>query len=192
MNHHSGAHDTVLIVCHANACRSPLAQLWLSQQLDTPGWRFASRGTHAEPGTSLCRSVARHISNDASGREFTAAFRSRRLAPTDLDAALILTASSDEKSAIARLKPECRDRSFTLLEAAALAELIGSTSLKAASPAMVAQSLNAARRGARLPEMRDAGQYDIPDAHFGRARTHDITLAAVADCVERIAGVVRR
>lgn len=188
MNHHSGAHDTVLIVCHANVCRSPLAQLRLSQRLATSGWHFVSRGTHAQSGATLCTSVARHVSSDPSGREFAAAFRARRLEPADLDAALILTASSEEKSAIARLRPESRNRTFTLPEAAALSEVVDGGALHALSPTATAQRLNAARREARLPEVQDLALYDIPDAHRGSTRTHDIGFAAVTSCVDRIAG----
>lgn len=187
MNHHSGAHDTVLVVCHANVCRSPLAQLGLDERLRVLGWRFFSRGTHARADSRLCGSVAERVAGDAEGSEFAVSFRAQRLVMTDLDAALILTASCDEKSALARLRPTCRDRSFTLPEAAALAEVAGRKSLNGASAGSAAQRLNAARREARLPELRDNAILDIPDAHLGSADTHDTTLDAVARCVDRIA-----
>lgn len=190
MNHQSGAHGMVLVVCHANMCRSPFAQLGLDERLQVLGWRFFSRGTHARAGSRVCESVAERIRGHAGGREFASAFRSQRLEPTDLDAALILTASSDEKSAAARLSPSSRNRTFTLPEAAALAELLGRKSLSGLDAATIAQCLNGARREARLPELRDSRLLDIPDAHLGNAGTHDITLAAVAACVDRIARVL--
>jgi protein-tyrosine phosphatase len=178
--------QVVLVVCHANMCRSPLAQLRLGEQLRFLGWRVVSRGTHARTGSGLCRSVAESITADAGGREFAPAFRAQRLAPADLDAALILTASSEEKSAVARLRPSCRDRSFTLPEAAALADVVGSRSLAGLDPASTALCLNGARREARLPEPRDRSLWDIPDAHLSGVDKHAATLAAVATCVDRI------
>ncbi|MBP3977353.1 hypothetical protein [Microbacterium sp. BLY] len=114
---------SILIVCAANVCRSPLAELALRRGLrDGSALSVHSAGVRAHAGDPICTEVAaRHA--DASWQEQTAAHRAREVTPEMLaDATLVLAASRDIRGELVRMAPEFRDRMFTLREAAHLGE----------------------------------------------------------------------
>ncbi len=143
-----------------------------------------------------------------AGAPFAERHRARRL---DLEhvraASLILTASKAERSAIARLDPAARSRTFTLREAAALATVSSERPEADAGRGPLerfAAGANAARglvrpvpaAGARrAPRWFSRGEtadpLDLPDGHT-RSRSEQVaTIAELPGLVERIvAGLV--
>jgi protein-tyrosine-phosphatase len=108
---------TVLVVCSANQCRSPLAEHQLREAARSAGldWIIGSAGTQAQAGRSLDPDVAAVL------RELHIT-PARRWASRRLDAAmieqadLVLTAERAHRGAVAELVPDAVARTFTLLE----------------------------------------------------------------------------
>ncbi len=188
---------TVAIVCSANVCRSPALAALLAQSLSQRAItqiRVVSGGVAADPGSPSCGVIASLTGLDVG--EFVAR-RSRALSRPAIDQAdLILTASRVERGAVARLEPSARSRTFTVLEAVALAR----TRLPEGVPVIpasgegghgdLAQDLHSRRPFLRLPSTRlpsihagtRAGQaLDIPDAH-----TQDVRHRAVANLLREV------
>ncbi|MCR8670991.1 hypothetical protein NWP09_07535, partial [Agrococcus sp. HG114] len=122
------AHEaaSILLVCAANVCRSPMAALTLRQRFDglaaVDQVRIASAGVSADAGSPVCPSVSA-FHDDPEWREQAARHRSRVLdAEQVLGATLVLTASRAIRSSVAGALPERRDRVFTMREAAWLAQ----------------------------------------------------------------------
>jgi protein-tyrosine-phosphatase len=102
---------TLLLVCAANRCRSPLAAALLTRLLHTSAvapsapslWRVESAGLYAEPGlpaTPYTVTVAREIGLDL------AAHRARRIDDLTLaDYALIVTMEESQAHALAAAYP---------------------------------------------------------------------------------------
>jgi protein-tyrosine phosphatase len=203
----------LLVVCAANVCRSPLAEYLLGRALSSlPEFEghsssSAGAGVDAVNGVAICERVAEHIG--ASGADFARAHRTRVLDAGHVrSASLILTASKVERSAVARLDPSARARTFTVREAAAL--MNGSAALPPADArASVFERFAAAanaRRGLIVPAVpirsrrparwlfgRDSSDpLDVPDGHTRSRREHLATIADVADAVEGIVAGLRR
>ncbi|MGW4462766.1 arsenate reductase/protein-tyrosine-phosphatase family protein [Micromonospora sp. NPDC004704] len=115
----------VLIVCHANLCRSPMAEYLarelLAQRLggEAAGVPVGSAGTHAVPGYPMHPHAARVTAERGTDPE---AFRSRPLHAEQLRAAgLILTATRAQRTTCVSLAPSALRRTFTLRQFARLA-----------------------------------------------------------------------
>jgi protein-tyrosine phosphatase len=113
----------LLFVCHANLCRSPMAER-LAHQLGAGRVHVASAGTHARPGMAmhtLAESTLRELGVDPTG------FTSRRIDEAMVAGAdLVLTAERHQRSLCVDLVPAAVRRTFTIrqfgrLAAAALA-----------------------------------------------------------------------
>lgn len=138
---------SVLFVCHANRCRSPmaerLAELALARRLgvdtrwderpDTDGVLFASAGTHAYAGDPMHQGSLRVlVEQGASARPFA----SRPVDETMLNGSqLILTADRDQRAHCVRLTPAAVRRAFTLREFGRLCGAVDPTALPASSTA---------------------------------------------------------
>ncbi|GAA2712106.1 low molecular weight phosphatase family protein [Micromonospora olivasterospora] len=113
--------DRILFVCHANMCRSPMAEYlagWLMAKLPI---ETASAGVAALEGRPMHPYAAPIAA--ATGRD-PAEFRSRLLAPAHLaEAALVLTATRRQRAACVSLVPATLHRAFTLRQFARLAAL---------------------------------------------------------------------
>lgn len=121
----------ILVVCTANVCRSPSAQILLQGGLDRQMAEVgpqtqtgqmlatldvASAGVFTSPGASAC-GLAPAL-RGAAGQSH----RSRQLLAEMLEpAGLVLTATSEHRSAVVRMSPEVRYRTFTLRQAARIA-----------------------------------------------------------------------
>lgn len=115
----------ILFVCHANLCRSPLAERLARRAFDdafgpaAAAVTTASAGTHAYAGSAMHRSSADVLAEcgvDAGG------FLSRTVTPAVLaDADLVLTATRDQRSACVTLAPGAVRRTFTLRQFARFA-----------------------------------------------------------------------
>ena len=182
---------SVRVVCHANICRSALAQFRIAKSIAFLTWDVQSRGTHADDGMHLCPEVAASVVADRGQHAFVQGFRSHRLTDEDLAAGIILTASAEEKSAIALRDPSTRRRTFTLIEAAALAA--GGVQRLAAAPptaAELARVLDELRRTGALPAERGGSSLDIPEAHVTKRVRHAKTLRAVVAASERLSAAL--
>lgn len=108
---------TVLVVCTANQCRSPLAEHQLRAAARSAGldWTIGSAGTRAKAGRHLDHDVAAvlHELHITPTRHWT----SRRLDAAMIERAdLVLTAERAHRGVVAELVPDAVTRTFTLLE----------------------------------------------------------------------------
>lgn len=190
MLHEADAAD-IVVVCHANVCRSPLAELLIANAVASEGWRVQSRGTHAHDGQGLCPAAGAELSRIPGGPSYAATFRSRRLRAIDLASPMLLAASVEEKSALAKLDHTVRARTFTLIEAALLAEADAAVpSDHAADLRALVRRWDGLRRSADSPLPRVYGALDAPDAHLGRGVRHEQTLGAVSTAANRLIAVL--
>ena len=192
MSQASDPESSVLIVCHANICRSPLAEFLLSPALASWGWDVRSAGTHARDGTGICARVHAALADQTRGPDFSRSFVSHALTEDDMHAALILTASTAEKSTLARRDHTTRRRTFTLREAAALADSEDSDGLRQARwPAAAAARLDELRRAGTVRLSSGIGSFDIDDPHRGQRTSHGVAMTEITDAVDRLSRGLR-
>lgn len=116
-------HEKILVVCAANVCRSPLAELALRRGLgvDSP-ITVSSAGVRANAGDPICAAVA-SVHED---EEWQAWAQEHRAQPVTIEqveqASILLTASRDIRGELVRMAPRSRDWMFTIKEAAHLGE----------------------------------------------------------------------
>ncbi len=171
---------SVLVVCSANVCRSPLAARLLSASLEVP---VTSAGSRARAGSPAC-----HVSN------FSMDHRAVRLEAAHVrGATLVLGAAREHRSAAVALVPSAQTRSFTLLQAARLASWVSAqgvaapTGLSASERlAWWVEELDAARGDAPRGEAADD---DLPDPHESSAR-HDTVIPQLTAAVQSLATVL--
>ncbi|MEH1015752.1 low molecular weight phosphatase family protein [Micromonospora sp. CPCC 206060] len=115
--------NDVLFVCHANLCRSPMAEYLARAVLTRHGVSVASAGTHAVPGRSMHPYAAGIL--DGRGLDPTG-FRSREVTRDLLTGAgLVLAASRRERAYCVATAPAAIGRTFTLRQFARLAAAAG-------------------------------------------------------------------
>jgi protein-tyrosine phosphatase len=179
--------DRILFVCHANLCRSPMAEFlagWLMAELPV---EVASAGVGAVDGRPM-HPYAAEVAAE-TGRD-PAVFRSRALTAGDLaDAALVLTASRRQRSACVSLAPAALHRTFTLRQfgrLAALAHTPDGTEAGALRAAVRAASLARGRSQPAAPSDDDLiDPLGGTPADFRRcARRIEQSLAPVAALIE--------
>lgn len=188
--------ESVLFVCAQNICRSPLMAAAFREVLraegelglGAPDWAVESVGTVASEGRRACR-VAVEIVPAAAGHH------SVRLEAEDLDVAdLVIAASLEERSLIARLRPQSRARTFTLREAV----LLGERRISAGSLAEYAAGLDSRRGTLDLPApsslrwRRREDPLDVADVHQRGMRTHRKGLERAASDARLLATRLRR
>lgn len=175
---------TVLFVCHANLCRSPMAERLARQAVvaSTVDIEVTSAGTHAREGLPM------HPQSAAALREVGAdpeAFRSRTLTAEQLHAAdLVLTADRAQRSICAGLAPAALPRIFTIRQFGRLVEAVDSRRVVGSGPRARLASLLDEIRVARaengpVPPHED----DLPDPLNG-------THADFTACREQIGGAL--
>ncbi|SCL35513.1 protein-tyrosine phosphatase [Micromonospora nigra] len=114
--------DKVLFVCHANLCRSPMAEYLARRVLAGRPVEVASAGTDAVEGLQMHPYAAAIAA--ATGCDPTA-FRSRPLLPEYLTgASLVLTATRRQRSVCTALAPAALHRTFTLRQFGRLAAAV--------------------------------------------------------------------
>jgi len=112
----------ILIVCTANQCRSPMAEILLRDAVERLelSWQISSSGTHAQPGLAMHHSTKRLLRS--YGLQ-TNGWVTHRLDHETVDRSdLILTAARQHRAAIVSARPDLLDRTFPLLQFAAFAE----------------------------------------------------------------------
>ncbi|MFI7279455.1 low molecular weight phosphatase family protein [Micromonospora chersina] len=111
--------DGVLFVCHANMCRSPMAEFIARRLLSDLPVAVASAGTDALDGAAMHPYAVEVAAGTGAD---PAAFRTRRLRPEHLTrAGLVLTATRRQRSICTALAPAALPRTFTLRQFARLA-----------------------------------------------------------------------
>ncbi|MFC8849092.1 MULTISPECIES: low molecular weight phosphatase family protein [unclassified Micromonospora] len=179
--------DRILFVCHANLCRSPMAEYLAAQLMEKLPVEVASAGTDAVNGRPMhpyAAEVAAETGRDPAG------FRSRALAPAHLaDAVLVLTSTRRQRSVCVSRLPAALHRTFTLRQ-------FGRLAAAAATPeGTVVGALRAAVRAAALArgllQPADPSEDDLLDpigggpANFRRcAQEIERSLAPVAALIE--------
>lgn len=182
----------VLVICTANECRSPSAGALLRAGLG-PHVRVVSAGTRARPGRSLCPGAARWL-GEAAGIEPVPEHESLTLeAGAVRDAALVLGAAREHRSAAVALVPSVQRRAFTLTQAARLATRLfveGVSAPAGLAPAdrlvWCVEELDAWRGDVPRTDPRDD---DLPDPHDGRAR-HDEVLPRLAEAAAALTALL--
>jgi len=111
---------SVLVICTANHCRSPMIEYLLRARTRRLGlnWSLHSAGTQAQPGLPMHPLAAREVTD--RGME-VGDWSSTSLIPAMIEEAdLVLTAGHEHRSAAVRLVPAALHYSFTLLQFADL------------------------------------------------------------------------
>ncbi|MFT3877003.1 MAG: hypothetical protein QM708_11370 [Propioniciclava sp.] len=107
----------ILLVCTANVCRSPVAELILRQECEGRGVRgvpIASAGLRATQGTGIDRLMASLLAEEGIQSE---GFRSHRLGREDVEAAgLILTATAAQRTEVVKASPRSLSKTFSMRE----------------------------------------------------------------------------
>lgn len=113
--------ESILVVCAANVCRSPLAELLLRRGLGVgSNVAISSAGVRANQGDAICASVA-SLHQDDEWRELASAHSARAVTVELIEqSTIVLAASREIRGELVRLAPRSRDWMFTLKEAAHL------------------------------------------------------------------------
>jgi protein-tyrosine phosphatase len=179
---------SVLVVCTANICRSPVGERLLSSRLGGSGVSVGSAGTSALVGRPVDPPMADLL---AAAGVASGPFAARQVRADLLrDAALVLTMTREHRAAAVATAPAVVRRTFLLTEAADIAEAVAS----AGWPAGLAPG--AAARLAALPSL--AGPHrmpggsgdDVPDPHGRSAADYAAGFALIADAVDRLVRAV--
>lgn len=165
----------VLFVCIGNICRSPLGAALLRSRLGGPGFEVDSAGVMALAGSGMEPNAASFATSegiDVSG------FRAQQLTPLHVDHAdLILTATKDLRSRVLSEAPGALRRTFSVLEFAALVDVVDPYD----DPRALVAAAAAARSQARL------SSHDIPDPYRRGPEAHALAAELMANAVDRIA-----
>ena len=156
---------SVLVVCTANVCRSPLAARLLGEMLEVPVFSAGSRARFADPACPVASPGVLHCSVPLERTHVRAA-------------SLVLGASREHRSAAVALLPSAQTRAFTLLQAARLAAWLAAEGVVTPSGLAPAdrlawwvEELDAARGDA---PRGDAWDDDLPDSHESSAHHEDV------------------
>lgn len=195
---------SILFVCAANVCRSPLMQYTFAGNVaDRDQWSISSAGISPHSGRVMCEASRTLVPSTVS--ELAVEHRSQPVSEELLTADLVIVASRAERSAVARRSPGVRDRLFTLSEAV----ILGRSAVVSAPPVETASTpvarfatlLEMQRGTITLPRSRpqrrilsaskSAHPLDIRDGHvLGRA-IHRGTLKRVVSETDELVGLVQ-
>jgi len=164
---------SILAVCTANICRSPMIELLLRQRLDPERFSISSAGVYGwnrAPVDSMVTLELARFGVRAAG------FQSRVLTDEAIEEAdLILAATRDHRAHVLGRSPDALRKTYTLLEFAALME--GS---EADSPeALVEETFK------RRSQARHA--LDLSDPYRQAPDVHRMVAEQVRDAVDVVA-----
>jgi protein-tyrosine phosphatase len=177
---------TILCVCTANICRSPVAAGLLSELLG-PDVQVCSAGIYARPGAAMAEPMARRLRARSSR---VADFAARRLSAADLASAdLVLGMTKGHRAEVVEVLPAAVRRTFTLKEFARLADTLPTDDVADGSAAdrLATMVPTLARRRTPSPSSDD-----IADP-YGRAESdYDRAFAEIDEAAWNIARAVAR
>lgn len=190
--------ELVLVVCAANVCRSPFAELLLRNLLaGLPDVRIESAGTRVLGPSEVCDLVAAR----GDGEHWRRAALEHRARPVTEEllrqAVLVLVSDLQTRSEVVRTLPEVRDAVYTLRDAAFLADGFDpdEPTRRIGLAPRFAMHLDRTRALRDRPAMRwrpwrrrrDADWSSIEDGHGRSPRRHTAALDEVAEAVTSIA-----
>ncbi len=165
----------VLFVCVGNVCRSPLGERLLAARLRPDSVEVSSAGVGALVDAPMTPEAFGHLESYGGSAD---GFASRQLTPAMVDESdLVLTATKAIRSRVLEESPAALRRTFTVLEFAALLDVVPAESDPAALVRMAADE----RSRAAIDD------YDIPDPYGRGDEAHLAAAQAMACAVERIA-----
>ena len=168
----------VLFVCIGNVCRSPLGERLLASRLGE-GFEVSSAGVAAMVGQPMTPESAQHLAALGGSAD---GFAARQLVPALVDESdLVLTATRAIRSRVLEDSPGALRRTFTVLELAALLDVIGAET----DPGALVRTAADERSRAALED------YDIPDPYGRGDEAHAVAADLMARAVERIAKALR-
>ena len=166
----------VLFVCVGNVCRSPLGELLLAPLLPG-GFEVSSAGVAALVDEPMAPEAATHVV--AAGLS-ASEFRSRQLLPSMVeDSDLVLAATRAIRSRVLEDTPGALRRTFTVLEFAALVDLV--------EPAPGEGPAGLVRQAAAERSRSTLDDDDIPDPYRRGVEANARAAALMSDAVKRIA-----
>jgi len=169
---------TILAVCTANICRSPLVELLLRQHLDTSAYEVGSAGIRGFRSRPMDLDAAKQAVHFGADPEY---FKSRPLtADMATVSGLILTATREHRSNLLAVEPTALRRTFTLLEFAQLVR------------AYPADSLTELVALASRHRSSVTGPVDIEDPYRRGELVHQQVSEKIFDCVSEISVVLNR
>lgn len=177
----------ILLLCTANQCRSPMAEVLLQHHLDMAGvaGRVASAGLYpgGAPPTPHAVSVMAARGLDLEGHE------SRRVdADLVAQADLVLGMAREHVREVAVIDPPALDRTFTLKELVRAGELTGRRRPMETLEAWLARMGEGRRRDTLLGVGHDE-EFDVEDP-VGRSQSeYEHTAAELDDLLGRLVGL---
>lgn len=181
----------ILAVCTANICRSPAFAAMLNAGLDgceglaTHGVTVRSAGLHALDGVSTDPAMIDAVHE--IGVEVESRPAQQLTHRHVVESSLILTATRQQRSEIARLDVLARDRCFTIREFArycAVAELTAANLVEDQLANLIDVAVG--RRGSLHP--RRAEDDDVQDPYGHRRRTYRAVTSTMVDSAAAILG----
>lgn len=165
----------VLFVCIGNVCRSPLGERLLASKLSPEAVEVASAGVGAMVGAPMTPEAAVHLeAYGGTADGFTARLLTPRMVQ---ESGLVLTATKAIRSRVLEDSPAALRRTFTVLEFAALLDVVPPDT----DPAALVRTAAEERSRAALED------YDIADP-YGRGEDANLVAAeSMRVAVERIA-----
>lgn len=185
---------TILCLCTANVCRSPLVAAALARRLG-PGVEVLSAGTRATPGwvvTPVTLEAARAVGLDLADH---------RPARPDVElvdrADLVVTATREQRSEAARILPRAARKAFTLHQLLRLTEAVTSDDLHRARtlvdagfpPVAATATMLGGLRGHVAPPVAPADD-DLPDPYGESAAVQTGFARRVVEHAGRIAALL--
>lgn len=200
---------TVLVVCSANVCRSPMTVAVLGQRfLGTAlseDVEIACSGEHAWTDLAACGEVAGNDVLMSSALGWLGRHEPTQLSQDAIRRAdMILAADRAVRSSIVRLDPRAHDHTFTLREAAALAEHVVETKPIPNHPTtkdslrwltgemndsrgLIAMPSTHRYRRTFLPWPKIAvHDQDVPDAHGDAPAPHRVVRELILDATDAL------
>ncbi len=166
---------SVLFVCIGNVCRSPLGERLLASKLPDDGFVVSSAGVGAMVGSPMTPEAAADLESYGGSAD---GFVSRQLTPAMVkESDLVLAATTAIRSRVLEESPAALRRTFTVLEFAALLDVIPAE----ADPATLVRTAAEERSRASLAD------YDIPDPYGRGAEAYAVAGQSMAAAVDRIA-----
>ena len=176
---------TVLVVCTANHCRSPLIEhlLAATSRMAGASWTVRSAGTRVETSAPAHSMIAAELAD--RGIAINPEWGSRRLhADLVREADLIITAEDSHRAAVAALDLAARQRTFPLLQLAAVRSSIAPADrVQVTDPAGLVQQVQAHRH--LMPPM---ATIDLADPIGRPPRYFRRCTRIVEDAVELVTG----
>lgn len=179
---------SVLVVCTANICRSPVGERLLASRLGGSGVTVTSAGTSALVGRPVDPPMADLLARaGVPAGPFTA-----RQVGADLlrDAALVLTMAREHRAAVVATAPVAVRRTFLLTEAADLAEAVAAAGWPAELPAEPAARLAALPSLAGPHRVPGGSGEDVPDPYRHPDEVYAACFALIEDAVDRLVRAV--